>query len=219
MLLCSCLPQGSILGPLLFVLMLNDLSDHLRYSRVIKYADDTVIYIADKDLYIVQSNLNRDIESLAEFFDLNQLIINLKKGKTECMLFGTAKRMKDQQLQLLYRGVKVNFVTLYKYLGNILDNTLTLDKNFNSSYKKACGRLMLLRRVRPSLTIKAAQAIYDSMIVPLLKYTGTVHLQYIELQLQKLSSFENRASKILSGNVVHSLHKQIKREACLVVRK
>jgi hypothetical protein len=213
-------PQGSILGPLLFILFLNDLDEALQHSKILKYADDTVIYVAGKDTKLIQKHINADLENIYRYFNSNELIINLKKGKTEAMLFGTSKRLTNKNLDIFYNEVKIIFVTSYKYLGNIIDNTLTFDLNFNSSYKKASGRLRLLEKLRPSLTLEAAIKVYLSMIIPLLTYSGTVHLNYTKTQLQKLSSIENRARKIIlkDGNLPNILN-QIKKEACAYVRK
>ena len=83
-------PQGSILGPLLFLIHFNDVHKPLQLSRIITYADDTVIFTSASDFDAIQSSLSEDINRLSSWFRENTLIINLKKGKTEVMLFGTA---------------------------------------------------------------------------------------------------------------------------------
>ena len=87
--LYSGAPQGSILGPLLFIMLFNDITDAIRHSRIVKYADDTVIYFADKDSKSIQSNLTEDMDLISNWLKENELIINMKEGKTEALLFGT----------------------------------------------------------------------------------------------------------------------------------
>ena len=122
-------PQESILGPLLFLIHFNDVHKSLSYSKTITYADDTVIFTSSKDLDAIQHNLSEDISSLASWFRDNELIINLRKGKTEVMLFGTAKRLNGfdgNELNLSVNGNRIDTTTNYKYLGVHLDSTLNL---------------------------------------------------------------------------------------------
>ena len=84
-------PQGSILGPILFMLFFNDLVDHLEKVKVLKFADDTVMYFSDKDFFNIESTLNSDIHNLYRYLYDNELIINLKANQTEVMLLGILK--------------------------------------------------------------------------------------------------------------------------------
>ena len=69
-------------------------------SRVLKYADDTVIYCSGKDIESIEANLTYDMDLIAKYLEDNELIINLEKGKTEVVLFGTAKRLSMQSRDL-----------------------------------------------------------------------------------------------------------------------
>ena len=89
----SGVPQGSILGPLLFILFFNDLPSCLTYCEVIKYADDTVLLVSDKDFFIIESKLSSDMEAIDTWCRKNDLILNLSKGKTEAMLFGSSQAL------------------------------------------------------------------------------------------------------------------------------
>jgi len=91
----SGVPQGSILGPLLFVLFFNDITDIID-TNIVKYADDTVIYWADKDVTNLSKILTNEMAKLEKWMDENELILNAKKGKTEVLVFGTAQRTKRQ---------------------------------------------------------------------------------------------------------------------------
>ena len=74
-------PLGSILGPLLLLLFSYDIIDNVKNSRIIMYADDTMLYAQGKDLNIIENALSRDMSLLAAWFHENELILNLKKGK------------------------------------------------------------------------------------------------------------------------------------------
>ena len=110
-------PQGSILGPLLFLVAFNGIGNTLRHCKIITYAYDTVIYTSGKRKEDVEKALQEDFTSLADWLELNDLIINLKKGKTECTLFGTCQRVKNQSLDVKYRHHSILFTDTYKYLG------------------------------------------------------------------------------------------------------
>ena len=97
-------PQGSILGPLLFLIYANDIVDHIKHCKIIQCADDTVLYFAGKELKSIEKALSADMSALASWFSENELILNLKKGKTEAMLLGMGKRlsMTPTTLNIMY---------------------------------------------------------------------------------------------------------------------
>ena len=163
--LLSGVPQGSILGPLLFLIYFNDLPDCLTVAKVIMYADDTVYYASDT-IDRIESVLNSEFKSIFEYMNDSELILNLKKGKTETMLFGTAKKLSKlpQPLEVTYNSHIINTTTEYNYLGNTITPTLNFDQHFRSQCRKSSGRVSLLSKVRPYLTVDAAEKIYNSMI-------------------------------------------------------
>lgn len=213
-------PQGSILGPLLFILFFNDLADSLT-SKVIKYADDTVIYCASKDVDIIESKLNSEIENVGLYCRENELLLNLKKGKTEVMLFGTSRRLCQcgRELRISYNNELVSFVKKYVYLGNLLDNTLTLSNNFDRAYKRASSRLRLLKNVRNHLNIHAATKIFDMMILPILTYAGPVKPVLTKTQTDQLASLHRRAKTITGNNNLKCPTNEIQQQICLLVKK
>ena len=106
----SGVPQGSILGPLLFIVFFNVFSDFVSKSNVIQYADDTVIFFSAKSTNIIDSILNNDLRDIVKYCEENELLLNFKKGKTEVMLLGTAQRMKrhGHKIEIIHNGSKVN---------------------------------------------------------------------------------------------------------------
>jgi len=138
----------------------------LRHSKIITYADDTVIYLTGKSKEDIENHLNTDFCALISWLESMQLVCNMKKGKTEAMLFGTSYRIKDQSLVIQHRFNHLSCTPTYKYLGVKLKQTLSLRDHIDSAYRKASGRLYLLKRVCPKLTINAALTLYKSMILP-----------------------------------------------------
>ena len=225
--LLTGVPQGSILGPLLFLVLFNDVVDVIEHSSILKYADDIVLYVADKDIQSIKAKLSKDMDCLADWLKSNELVLNLKKGKTESLLFGTSQRIAKQtepfEIKLSHQTV-INNTTEYKYLGVRVDSSLNLNSNFNACYKKASGKLRLLAKIRSYLDQATAATIYHSMILPTFTYCGILQLKYTNTQMSRLSSLHTRALKIVSGDVrpnqkLTSVVNANKTRACKLVRK
>ena len=88
------------------------------------YADETVIYISDKSFSTIRSNLTEDFPRVATWLEENQLIVNLRNGKTECMLFETSQRTKNKVLDVVLNHSILSETNSYKYLGVQLDQNL-----------------------------------------------------------------------------------------------
>ena len=143
----SCrVPQGSTLGPVLFLLYFNDFSKTLFKSEVLMFADDTIVFHAGKSTEEIESVLNNELENIFRYFIKNVLIVNLRKGKTEAPLFGTRRRFNIIRGKLAFKfgPFEIKSTNNYKYLGSVIGESLILSENFNRSYKKASSRLRLL---------------------------------------------------------------------------
>ena len=203
----SGVPQGSILGWLLFIMFYNDFSDHIQSCEVIMYADDTVIFHANKDLTVIEDQLVKGMENVKNYCFTNKLIISTKKGKTLVMLFDFPKRFKSpgKKLQITFSGKQINFVTNYKYLGAIIDDTMSLNDNFNCTYKAVSTRPQLLSKMKCFTTVEARYAIYTSMIIPLLTYSCPIQSTFTKTQLDNFSSIDRLAKAMLPNEMSHSL--------------
>ena len=223
--LFSGVPQGSILGPLLFMTYFNDLADVLKSSRILMYADDTVVYFANHNIQSIEDTLNEEVEMISTYLDESELVINLKKGKTEVMLFGTAKRISktDKSLHIVYKNVPLFQTTTYEYLGNTLDAKMNFQGDFEKRLQKASGRLRLFTKIRPLLTSNAAEKIFNSMIVPIITYCCIVKIRLTDTQKANLASIDYHASKLIysrnSSKRVTSTYGRMQKQACSTVRK
>ena len=123
-------PQGSVLGPLFFLVYINDLSHVLIDCKVKLYADDTVIYKSSVDHNMATKDLQRDLDRFCDWCGENKLTVNSKK--TKLMVFGSRSRVKKaKNVRIIVNGVALQLVPSFKYLGLILDSTL----NFNQHIK------------------------------------------------------------------------------------
>ena len=122
----SCgVPQGSILGPLLFLLYVNDMPQAVK-SELLLYADDTCLIYMGKDIQKIEEQLNSDFTSLCEWFIDNKLSVHFGEEKTKSILFGTKRQLKDQRdLNLKYGDIEIKQHSRVTYLGCILDNILS----------------------------------------------------------------------------------------------
>ena len=117
-------PQGSILGPLLFTLYINDLLDYLEHCDATLYADDTVLFISDKSLHNIKSYMNSDLEKLNNWLKLNHLTLSISKSKF--MIIGSSQRLnKIDSISLKVDNMDLDEVSSFKYLGIVINNRLT----------------------------------------------------------------------------------------------
>jgi len=209
-------PQGSILGSLLFLLIFNDSVETMSSCQLLMYADDTVIFFSHKDINQIEINLSKDFDSFTRWLQLNELIINTKVGKIEEMLFGTGKRLSKAEkisLDISNNGSNINDTTSYKYLGLGLTNTLCMTEHIKSSLKKASSRVNLLKKMRYFVDSKTAALVYQSMILPILFYCPFVTLATIPNHLkEKIATMENRAERMIGGDFVIPRSENIKQK-------
>jgi len=137
-------------------------------SKVINFADDTVIYLSSKTHTEIEKDLNTDLKNIADYFTTNELVINLKAGKTESLLFGTHKRLNQNadSIQLAYNSQPIASTKEYKYLGTVLDQTLSFATHFQNLYKKTSGRLRLLSSLKACLSSEALLRVYKGILLP-----------------------------------------------------
>ena len=98
-------PQGSILGPLLFILYINDLPECLVNCSIGMYADDTVIYFSDFSPVEIKRAVQDDLDRIAQWMDTNRLILN--QSKTKGMLFGTRQKLDNAVFNIMLSGNKM----------------------------------------------------------------------------------------------------------------
>ena len=112
----SEVPQGSVLGPLLFLIYINDLNQAMKFSRVHHFADDTNLLLVDNSLKKIKKNINHDLKLLTAWLRANR--ISLNTSKTEIFLFRPkSKRNITKHLNFRISGKYISRKTQVKYVG------------------------------------------------------------------------------------------------------
>ena len=173
------------------------------------YADDTVIFFSYAQLMEVELKLNMELTSLSEWHCGNKLLLNLKK--TEFMVFGTQQRLCRQAIDgidITLGGESVRCCDAFKYLGVILDSSLSLNQHIDHVKKKVSKMLGIFSRARPSLTIESANRVFKSMILPILDYCGAVFHRCGKGNEECLESLQRRGGRIVL-NAAHWFTEQM----------
>ena len=186
-------PQGSLLGPLLFLIFINDLSDCFTKCSVHLYADDTVIYYSNKEVSIVQSTINIELRSLDAWMKRNKLLVNC--SKTVSMLIGT----KHNTLDLNFGGVKLSQVESFIYLGLHVDNELKWNLHVEHLCKKVGKMINYLGRLKHFINSSALKTIYNTVILPYFDYADVVWQSSTKTIIDQLQKLQNRAARIILG--------------------
>ena len=138
-------PQGSILGPLLFLCYINDISSSIINSKFNLYADDTMMYISGEDINAMKPLLQEDLDTHSNWCNENCLTINTRK--TKIMTFATPQKFKNLHIPSLKIGnTQLESVPDYKYHGIMLDKSLTFTKHLTDTIKMVSHKLHLFRR-------------------------------------------------------------------------
>ena len=161
-------PQGSILGPLLFLLYINDLPAAANLKTVM-FADDSNLLIRGNNIRDLCYVLNNELEHINDYFKANQLKLNTKKTKVVC--FRKKSRKIDYNETPIYLdGVKLDFVEEAVFLGITMDSHLTWDKHCNKVANIISRNNGMLNRTKNKVPAPSLKILYSSFILPHLQY-------------------------------------------------
>ena len=145
-------PQGSVLGPLLFLIYVNDINRHVHLGSCNIYADDTLIYCTGNNITELKYNIHKCVTDVHEWYESNKLIINTSKSNV--MLLTTRQmlsNMRDTALNVLIGNHKLPQCNSIKYIGVDIDNVLSWNLQTDSISKKLVFIIYRLSRLKPVL--------------------------------------------------------------------
>ena len=190
--LVTCgVPQGSILGPLLFLCYINDMSLSVN-CRLLLYADDSTLLVRGKDPQIIADILSENLKSCSNWLVDNKLSLHL--GKTEAILFGSKRKLKkNTSFHVKCDDTIIKNVNSVKYLGLTLDDNLSGESIVYNILKKASSRLRFLYRYSNILNVKSRKTLCSALIQCHFDYSSSSWYSGINKGLKrKLQVMQNK---------------------------
>ena len=188
----SCgVPQGSILGPLLFLIYINDMNKAFDKCSVYHFADDTNLLFSHKNPLVIQKTMNKELTYLFQWLCANRLSLNV--AKTEFILFQPPRMTPENRIILKLNGTKIHASFKIKYLGIILDHRLTWKPHLTELSKKLSRSVGMLFKIRDLCPTTVLRSLYFSIFNSHLSYGlpiwGNANCFYVDkiFKIQKMA--------------------------------
>ena len=188
-------PQGSILGPLLFLLYINDIVNDIG-SHIRLFADDTSLYIVVENPDEAAELLNADLDKITTWAE--QWLVTFNPPKTESMLI-SRKIVKPLHPPIFMSNQQISEVQFHKHLGIFLSNDCTWHKHIEYIKGKAWKRINVMRRLKFQLDRKSLEKIYLSFIRPILEYGNEIWANCTQYEKDELEQIQLEAARIATG--------------------
>lgn len=192
----SGVPQGSVLGPILYLIYINDIGNNNVYSDILMFADDSVLIKTSNHIQENCKKLECDLKMVSDYF--KRLKLGLNVSKTKIMHFDKCfKRCSLSNVpNIMLNGVDVVTVTSFKYLGIWIDNKLKFSVHLDACVKNACHKIYMLRKIRNCINVRTASTIYKTMILPIIEYGNIFLLSCTSAEITKIQCIQNKGLKV-----------------------
>jgi len=178
-------PQGSTLGPLLFLLYVNDICRVLPGENVKLFADDTNLFISGVDVNVLNQKCNYCIETLNQWFIANRLHMNV--DKTNVMVF---PKTKTNDICVKLSEIAIVKVQHCRYLGIFIDNTLTWSHHIDTIYSKLMKYVGIFYKIRSKLPLSILRNIYYAFVYPHILYGIEIYANTSSTHFKKTDNSE-----------------------------
>ena len=199
-------PQGSVLGPLLFLIYMNDIvncvNDKLNIKLVL-YADDTNIFVIEESRAAAINKANIVLAKINEFMKSNLLHINIEKC---CFIYFNPHLKEDNDIETVKNekvyiaGKCISEVNQARFLGVIIDNRLTWEPHITKLHKKLNSQVGILNRICRNIPKKHYKSLYYSLFESHLSYCISVFGKAPKYMLEKLFLTQKKCVRVLFGN-------------------
>ena len=201
-------PQGSILGPLLFLIYVNDIINHIE-SEILLFADDTCIFEPVTDPRESILKMNRDLERLSSW--ATQWLVNFNPTKTKFLIF-SKKLVLPQYDPLILDNKVLERVQTHSQLGMIFNEKMTWDDHIREKCNSALKRVTLLKRLGQRIPRTTKLSVYSSFIRPVLEYGSVIFDNCTTLMSDAIEKVQRQAALAITGAYTHTSHNNLLNE-------
>ena len=189
-------PQGSILGPLLFLICINDLCTVCKNSIPVLFAYDTNLFSSGIDATGLQDGFNYDLAVITKWLKVNKLSLNIKKMHYMCF---TTKNKIRPDISLNIDGQVIAKVTSLNFWGVIIDDKLNWRDHVSFVCRKVARGLGVIIKARKVLQKESLISLYYSFIYPYLIYCNQIWGSACKTQIEPLFILQKKALRIITG--------------------
>jgi hypothetical protein len=188
-------PQGSILGPLLFILYINDIVNVSDLCSLILFADDTNIFLSNNNLKSLIDTANIELAKFSTWFKANKLSLNVKK--TNFIIFRNKNKQIDNDIEIKIDNAAISQVANTKFLGVIINQDLTWNDHIKVILNKIAKSIGVIRRVSHNLSKDVLLSLYHTLVQPYLDYCNIVWASGHSGLIEKLQIAQKRIVRIV----------------------
>ena len=189
-------PQGSVLGPLLFLIYINDLHSAIKFCSTRLFADDTNLLIKNKSLKQIRKFLNLDLRNLANWLKANK--ISLNASKTELIIFRHPNKDINYDLNVKIEGKKLFPSKYVKYLGILIDEHLNWSYHVDLIVPKLNRAIGMLSKIRHYVSESTLRSIYFGIFSSVLNYGSQIFGQFHNKHINRLIRLQDRAVRVIN---------------------
>jgi hypothetical protein len=189
-------PQGSILGPLLFLLYINDIVHVSDVLIPIIYADDTNVFINGSSMQQIAQLMNSELKKIHTWLNTNKLSLNI--SKTQYIIFKTKIKKIDSYDDIKIDGNVIDRVESAKFVGLILDSELKWHSHVQHVKKKIAKGIGVICKARKVFNRQTLLLLYNSFVLPYLSYCNVIWGNSAQSHISSLHKLQKKVISIIT---------------------